>query len=97
MAERKGSSSELGFIHQFISAANRSDHITLLLLHGTGGNEQDLMMTSFSSENFFNAIRKIGPWIKTKCHSIMQRIFPLQIPSTLNQIWHELEKMHKGY
>jgi hypothetical protein len=26
MAERKGSSSELGFIHQFISAANRSDH-----------------------------------------------------------------------
>src|ERR687897_835814 len=43
MAERKGSSSELGFIHQFVSAAGRSDHITLLLLHGTGGNEQDLI------------------------------------------------------
>jgi predicted esterase len=43
MAERKGSSSELGFIHQFVSAADRSDHITLLLLHGTGGNEQDLI------------------------------------------------------
>ena len=43
MAERKSSSSELGFIHQFIPAANRPDHITLLLLHGTGGNEQDLI------------------------------------------------------
>ena len=43
---RKGSSSELGFIHQFIPPANRSDHITLLLLHGTGGNEQDLIPIS---------------------------------------------------
>jgi phospholipase/carboxylesterase len=40
---RKKSSSELGFIHQFIPSANRSDQITLLLLHGTGGNEQDLI------------------------------------------------------
>jgi predicted esterase len=40
---RKRSSSELGFIHQFIPAANRSDQITLLLLHGTGGNEEDLI------------------------------------------------------
>jgi predicted esterase len=40
---RKRSSSELGFIHQFIPTANRSDQITLLLLHGTGGNEQDLI------------------------------------------------------
>lgn len=40
---RKRSSSELGFIHQFIPAENRSDKITLLLLHGTGGNEQDLI------------------------------------------------------
>ena len=40
---RKRSSSELGFIHQFIPVANRSDQITLLLLHGTGGNEQDLI------------------------------------------------------
>jgi phospholipase/carboxylesterase len=40
---RKKSSSELGFIHQFIPAANTSDQITLLLLHGTGGNEQDLI------------------------------------------------------
>ena len=23
------------------------------------------MMTNFSSENFFNALRKTGPWIKT--------------------------------
>jgi phospholipase/carboxylesterase len=37
------SPSELGFIHQFIPASNRPDKITLLLLHGTGGNEQDLI------------------------------------------------------
>ncbi len=37
------SSSELGFIHQFIPASNRPDRITLLLLHGTGGNELDLI------------------------------------------------------
>ena len=37
------SSSELGFIHQFIPASNRPDRITLLLLHGTGGNEEDLI------------------------------------------------------
>ena len=37
------SSSELGFIHQFIPASNRPDRITLLLLHGTGGNELDLV------------------------------------------------------
>jgi predicted esterase len=45
MAEntRKRSSSELGFIHQFIPASNRPDQTTLLLLHGTGGNEQDLI------------------------------------------------------
>ena len=40
---RKRSSSELGFIHQFIPASNRPDQITLLLLHGTGGNELDLV------------------------------------------------------
>jgi phospholipase/carboxylesterase len=43
MAERKRLSSELGFIHQFIPASSRSDQVTLLLLHGTGGNEQDLI------------------------------------------------------
>ena len=37
------SSSELGFIHQFIPASNRPDRITLLLLHGTGGDELDLV------------------------------------------------------
>jgi predicted esterase len=36
-------SSELGFIHQFIPASTRQDQVTLLLLHGTGGNEQDLI------------------------------------------------------
>lgn len=36
--------SELGFNHQFIPVTNKKDHIiTLLLLHGTGGNEQDLI------------------------------------------------------
>jgi predicted esterase len=40
---RKSSSSELGFIHQFIPASTRQDQVTLLLLHGTGGNEQDLI------------------------------------------------------
>jgi phospholipase/carboxylesterase/glyoxalase family protein len=39
----RGPSSELGFIHQFIPASNRPDRITLLLLHGTGGNELDLV------------------------------------------------------
>ena len=36
------SPSELGFIHQFIPASTRLDQVILLLLHGTGGNEQDL-------------------------------------------------------
>jgi phospholipase/carboxylesterase len=40
---RKSSSSELGFIHQFIPASTRQNQVTLLLLHGTGGNEQDLI------------------------------------------------------
>jgi phospholipase/carboxylesterase len=46
MAEntRKGPlSGDLGFIHQFIPASTRPDQVTLLLLHGTGGNEQDLI------------------------------------------------------
>jgi predicted esterase len=35
---------ELGFIHRFIPAAGTGIHpITLLLLHGTGGNEDDLI------------------------------------------------------
>jgi predicted esterase len=36
-------SAELGFIHEFIPASTRPDQVTLLLLHGTGGNEQDLI------------------------------------------------------
>lgn len=43
--------SELGFIHQFIPAANRPDQITLLLLHGTGGNEQDRPSESETDNN----------------------------------------------
>ena len=42
-ARKRSSPSELGFIHQFIPASNTPDQITLLLLHGTGGNEQDLI------------------------------------------------------
>lgn len=35
---------ELGFIHQFIPSSNRKANLsTLLLLHGTGGNENDLI------------------------------------------------------
>ena len=34
---------ELGFIHQFVPAAEPDSPVTLLLLHGTGGNEQDLL------------------------------------------------------
>jgi predicted esterase len=41
--EKRSSSSELGFIHQFIPASTRPDQVVLLLLHGTGGNEQDLI------------------------------------------------------
>src|ERR671925_1141947 len=40
---RRESSSELGFIHKFIPTSTRQDQVTLLLLHGTGGNEQDLL------------------------------------------------------
>ena len=43
-AEKRSSSSELGFIHQFIPASTRPDQVTLLLFHGTGGNEQDLIL-----------------------------------------------------
>src|ERR671914_1464933 len=42
-AVKRSSSSELGFFHQFIPASTRPDQVTLLLLHGTGGNEQDLI------------------------------------------------------
>ena len=41
--EKKSSPSELGFIHRFIPASTRPDQVTLLLLHGTGGNEDDLI------------------------------------------------------
>lgn len=41
--EKRSSPSELGFIHQFIPASTRPDQVTLLLLHGTGGNEEDLI------------------------------------------------------
>src|SRR3954466_7726398 len=34
--------SELSFIHRFVPAKNESQR-TLLLLHGTGGNEDDLL------------------------------------------------------
>ena len=34
---------ELGFIHRFVPAAEADSPVTLLLLHGTGGNEQDLL------------------------------------------------------
>jgi predicted esterase len=33
----------LGFTHQFIRAQDPQQHTTLLLLHGTGGNENDLL------------------------------------------------------
>jgi phospholipase/carboxylesterase len=35
--------SDLGFIHRFIPAPSASDGRVLLLLHGTGGNENDLI------------------------------------------------------
>src|SRR5918996_3525834 len=40
---KENTKSDLGFIHKFIPAADRQDQTTLLLLHGTGGNEQDLI------------------------------------------------------
>jgi phospholipase/carboxylesterase len=46
MIERAGKTikPELGFIHHFIPAAEKGNKlVTLLLLHGTGGNEQDLI------------------------------------------------------
>src|SRR5215208_153317 len=46
MVERTGKSikSELGFNHHFSSATEKGNElVTLLLLHGTGGNEQDLI------------------------------------------------------
>ena len=41
--ESSSSSSELGFIYQFIPASTRPNQVTLLLLHRTGGNEEDLI------------------------------------------------------
>jgi phospholipase/carboxylesterase/glyoxalase family protein len=35
--------SDLGFIHQFVPATDSYSDVTLLLLHGTGGNEKDLL------------------------------------------------------
>src|SRR3954471_21892120 len=36
--------SDLGFIHKFVPASSESNHpVTLLLLHGTGGDENDLL------------------------------------------------------
>ena len=46
MVERTGKTtkSELGFLHHFIPSAEKGNKsATLLLLHGTGGNEQDLI------------------------------------------------------
>src|ERR671911_266829 len=40
---KENTKSDLGFIHKFIPAADRQDQTTLLLLHGTGGNELDLV------------------------------------------------------
>jgi predicted esterase len=34
---------ELGFIHRFVPATEADSPVTLLLLHGTGGNEQDML------------------------------------------------------
>lgn len=34
---------ELGFVHRFIPAQSADQHSTLLLLHGTGGDENDLL------------------------------------------------------
>ncbi len=34
---------DLGFIHRFVPAQDRADMSVLLLLHGTGGNEMDLL------------------------------------------------------
>lgn len=42
-ARKRASSSELGFIHKFIPTYTREEQVTLLLLHGTGGSEQDLI------------------------------------------------------
>ena len=43
MTERTRKTTELGFLHHFIPASEKGNLVTLLLLHGTGGNEQDLI------------------------------------------------------
>ena len=34
---------DLGFIHRFVPAEDQASGETLLVLHGTGGNENDLV------------------------------------------------------
>jgi predicted esterase len=34
---------DLGFVHRFVPASDPASSVTLLVLHGTGGNEQDLI------------------------------------------------------
>src|SRR3954465_4416204 len=34
---------QLAFLHRFVPASSPNPGVTLLLLHGTGGNEQDLL------------------------------------------------------
>ena len=41
MSPRRSGSSKLGFVHKFVPSKGRS--VTLLMLHGTGGNEEDLV------------------------------------------------------
>ena len=57
------------FIHQFIPATQPDLGITLLLLHGTGGNEQDLLTLGASYYPEPRCSAREGVYWRTACHA----------------------------
>ena len=57
----------VGLIHQFVPAAEPDSPVTLLLLHGTGGNEQDLLPIGNTLLPDAALLSPRGKVLKTEC------------------------------